>query len=191
LFVDIDCGVFALTPIASAEKQYAGDFEEFKKSVNTLGIQVRNAMRQIGRNTAALVASAEQLNQLSQQMTANADETGRIGASVQITGGWEGAVHLDSSLTLARMATARFVGTEPEQLSIDQVRDAMSELANMSAVMIKNLLPGPSYLPLPLVADGAEYNFTICKSNAESEVKFECEGEQFAVSRLRRKYGPS
>ncbi len=59
----------------TAEKQYAGDFEEFKKSVNTLGIQVRNAMQQIGRNTAALVASAEQLNQLSQQMTANADET--------------------------------------------------------------------------------------------------------------------
>lgn len=59
----------------TAEKQYAGDFEQFKKSVNTLGIQVRNAMQQIGRNTAALVASAEQLNQLSQQMTANADET--------------------------------------------------------------------------------------------------------------------
>jgi methyl-accepting chemotaxis protein len=59
----------------TADKQYAGDFEQFKKSVNTLGIQVRNAMQQIGRNTAALVASAEQLNQLSQQMTANADET--------------------------------------------------------------------------------------------------------------------
>jgi methyl-accepting chemotaxis protein len=59
----------------TADKQYAGDFEEFKKSVNTLGIQVRNAMQQIGRNTAGLVASAEQLNQLSQQMTANADET--------------------------------------------------------------------------------------------------------------------
>ncbi len=116
---------------------------------------------------------------------------GRIGASVQITGGWEGAVRLDSSLTLARMAAARFVGTEPEQVSIDQVRDAMGELANMSAGMIKNLLPGPSYLSLPSVADGAEYNFTICKSNVESEVKFECEGEQFAVSLLRRKYGSS
>jgi methyl-accepting chemotaxis protein len=58
----------------TAEKQYAGDFEEFKKSVNTLGVQVRDAMQQIGRNTAALVASAEQLNQLSQQVTANADE---------------------------------------------------------------------------------------------------------------------
>ncbi len=59
----------------AAEKQYAGDFEEFKKSVNTLGIQVRNAMQQIGQNTQSLVAAADQLNQLSQQMTASADET--------------------------------------------------------------------------------------------------------------------
>jgi hypothetical protein len=48
-----------------------------------------------------------------------------------------------------------------------------------------------SYLSLPSVADGIEYNFTICKSNVESEVKFECEGEEFAVSLLRRKYGSS
>lgn len=114
-----------------------------------------------------------------------------IGALVQITGGWEGAVRLDSSLALARVAAARFVGSEPDQVSIDQVRDAMGELANMSAGMLKNLLPGPSYLSLPSVADGSEYNFTICKSNVESEVKFECEGERLAVSLLRRKYGPS
>jgi chemotaxis protein CheX len=115
----------------------------------------------------------------------------RIGASVQITGNWEGAVRLDSSLALARMAAARFIGSEPDKVSVDQVRDAMGELANMSAGMIKNLLPGPSYLSLPSVADGIEYNFTICKSNVESEVKFECEGEEFAVSLLRRKYGSS
>ena len=114
-----------------------------------------------------------------------------IGALVQITGGWEGAVRVDSSMALARVAAARFVATEPDQVSIDQVRDAMGELANMSAGMLKNLLPGPSYLSLPSVADGSEYNFTICKSNVESEVKFECEGETFAVSLLHRKYGPS
>ncbi len=114
-----------------------------------------------------------------------------IQASVQITGGWEGAVRLDSSMSLARVAAARFVGAEPDQVSIDQVRDAMGELANMSAGMIKNLLPGPSYLSLPSVADGAEYNFTICKTDVESEVKFDCDGERLAVSLLRRKYGTS
>lgn len=61
----------------------------------------------------------------------------------------------------------------------------------MIAGMLKNLLPGPSYLSLPSVSDGSEYNFTICKSNVESEVKFECAGETFEVSLLHRKYGPS
>lgn len=112
----------------------------------------------------------------------------RIGASVQITGGWEGAVRVDSSLALARIAAARFLGAEPDTVSMDQVRDAMGELANMSAGMIKNLLPAPSYLSLPLVADGREYSFTICKSNVESEVRFECEGEELAVAVLHRKY---
>ncbi|HLH08792.1 MAG TPA: chemotaxis protein CheX [Terriglobales bacterium] len=111
-----------------------------------------------------------------------------IGASVQITGGWEGAVRIDSSMSLARMAAARFVGSEPEQVSIEQIRDAIGELANMSAGMIKNLLPGPSYLSLPSVADGSEYNFTIRGSNLESQAQFHCEGEPLAVSLLRRKY---
>ena len=107
---------------------------------------------------------------------------------MQITGGWEGAVRLDSSLALARIAAARFLGAEPDTVSMDQIRDALGELANMSAGMIKNLLPAPSYLSLPSVADGTEYSFTICKSNVESEVRFECEGERLAVALLHRKY---
>lgn len=60
---------------ATARKQYAGDFEAFKKSLNTLGNQVRQAMQQIGSNTSALVAAAEELNKVSHQMSASADET--------------------------------------------------------------------------------------------------------------------
>lgn len=59
----------------SVSKEYAGDFERLKKSVNTLAIQVRQAMQQIGRNTTALVTSAEELNRVSQQMSSSADET--------------------------------------------------------------------------------------------------------------------
>jgi methyl-accepting chemotaxis protein len=56
-------------------KSYAGDFDSLKKSINTLAIQVRQAMQQIGQNTAALVASSEELNKVSQQMSSSADET--------------------------------------------------------------------------------------------------------------------
>jgi methyl-accepting chemotaxis protein len=60
---------------ATATKEYAGDFETFKKSLNTLAIQVRQAMQQIGRSTAALVSSAEELNKVSHTMSSSADET--------------------------------------------------------------------------------------------------------------------
>ncbi len=60
---------------STVSKEYAGDFDKLKKSVNTLSIQVRQAMQQIGRNTGALVSSAEELNRVSQQMSSSADET--------------------------------------------------------------------------------------------------------------------
>ena len=56
-------------------KDFAGDFQKLKNSVNTTAIQVRQAMQQIGRSTTALVTSAEELNRVSQQMSSSADET--------------------------------------------------------------------------------------------------------------------
>jgi chemotaxis protein CheX len=84
-----------------------------------------------------------------------------IGACVQITGAWEGAVRVDCSLNLARLATSRFLATEPEQVGIDQIRDAIGELANMSAGIVKPLLPKPCQLSLPSVADGSDYTLTV------------------------------
>jgi len=116
-----------------------------------------------------------------------ASADGRIGASVQITGGWEGAVRLDSSLALARVAAARFVGTEPEQVSIDQVRDAMGELANMSAGSVKPLLPRPCQLSLPSVADGGDYTLTVPHGEVILNTGFDFEGEPLRIAVLQRK----
>jgi len=56
-------------------ENYRGEFDKLKRSINTLAIQVRQAMQQIGRSTTALVSSAEELNKVSQQMSSSADET--------------------------------------------------------------------------------------------------------------------
>jgi methyl-accepting chemotaxis protein len=55
--------------------QYKGDFNKLKQAINTVSIQVRQAMQQIGSNTSALVMAAEELNKVSHQMSASADET--------------------------------------------------------------------------------------------------------------------
>ncbi|MGZ4787565.1 MAG: chemotaxis protein CheX [Terriglobales bacterium] len=110
-----------------------------------------------------------------------------IGACVQITGGWEGAVRVDCSKTLAQVATARFLGVGPQEVEMDQVRDAMGELANMSAGVLKPLLPPPCQLSLPTVADGSDYNFTVPHGEVVLTSTFEYEGEPMKITILQRR----
>ena len=60
---------------AEITKEYIGDFKKVADAVNTVALQVRSAIQQIGRNTQALVAAAEDLNKVSQQMGTSAEET--------------------------------------------------------------------------------------------------------------------
>jgi chemotaxis protein CheX len=114
-------------------------------------------------------------------------KSGGIGACVQITGAWEGAVRVDCSLQLARLATARFLAVEPDQVDITQIRDAMGELANMSAGSVKPLLPRPCHLSLPSVADGADYTLTVPHGELILEAGFDFQGEPMKISVLQRK----
>jgi chemotaxis protein CheX len=115
------------------------------------------------------------------------NSSGGIGACVQITGAWEGAVRVDCSLELARLATARFLAVEPEQVDITQIRDAMGELANMSAGGVKPLLPRPCQLSLPSVADGGNYTLTVPHGEVILETGFDFQGEPLRISVLQRK----
>jgi chemotaxis protein CheX len=115
------------------------------------------------------------------------DKIGGIGACVQITGAWEGAVRVDCSSSLARLATSRFLGVAPEEVQIDQMRDAMGELANMSAGSIKPLLPPPCHLSLPTVADGSDYNFTVPHGAVLLTSGFDYEGQLLKITVLQRR----
>ena len=114
--------------------------------------------------------------------------SGGIGACVQITGAWEGAVRVDCSLELARLATSRFLAVEPAEVDITQIRDAMGELANMSAGSVKPLLPSPCQLSLPSVADGADYTLTVPHGELILETGFDFRGEPMKISVLQRKH---
>jgi methyl-accepting chemotaxis protein len=61
--------------VAELTKQYPGEFDQLKQSVNTMTAQVRSTLSQIGDTTSTLAASSEQLGKVSQQMSASADET--------------------------------------------------------------------------------------------------------------------
>jgi chemotaxis protein CheX len=72
-------------------------------------------------------------------------------ASVRISGAWQGVVVVDCPEELARRTAAAMWGGQPQDQT--QIADAIGELANMIAGNVKVLLPGPSRLSLPAVAD--------------------------------------
>ena len=114
-------------------------------------------------------------------------QTSGIGACVLITGSWQGAVRVESSLQLARLATAKFLGIDPQEVQIDQIRDAMGELANMEAGSVKPLLPSPCQISLPSVADGTDYTLSVPQGEVVLRTCFEFQGEPLTITVLQRR----
>ena len=109
-----------------------------------------------------------------------------IGACVQLVGAWNGAVRLDCAIALAREAAGCFLGKEAGTTSMDEIRDTVGELANMAAGSVKALLPQPTHISLPAVADGDHYDLTVRKGRLLLQCPFACGGKSFLVSLIER-----
>jgi chemotaxis protein CheX len=114
---------------------------------------------------------------------------GYIGACVQLVGAWQGAVRVDCTLPLAQLAAAAFLGGDIKA-SIEQVRDTVGELANMAAGSLKALLPQPTHISLPSVADGNDYDLTVRNGRMLLQCPFDCRGERLLVSLIERDQQP-
>jgi chemotaxis protein CheX len=104
---------------------------------------------------------------------------------VNIDGAWRGAVLVRCPLALASLVTAAmFQGDEDPTL--EEVRDALGELANMVAGNIKALLPGPSAISLPTVAFGSQYEISVVGTGTLATVPFMSESHPLVVSVVQR-----
>jgi chemotaxis protein CheX len=108
-----------------------------------------------------------------------------VTSCVQIDGAWQGAVVLQCPLTLALTLTAAMFQADaaPE---IDEVHDALGELANMLGGNVKALLPGPSRISLPAVAVGSDYQMSVVGTNTVTSVSFTCDGHPLRVTLLQQ-----
>lgn len=84
-----------------------------------------------------------------------ADTVLPVTAFVQITGGWTGAVLFSCSAELASTVTAAMLALPAEELSQDDISDAVGEVANMVGGSVKSLMLEPADLSLPTVIFGA------------------------------------
>lgn len=81
--------------------------------------------------------------------------------TVHISGEWNGSVFVQCSLEHARVAAETMFMAEPGSLGEDEVSDALGELTNMVGGNIKSLLPEPSKLSIPSVANGENYTIRV------------------------------
>jgi chemotaxis protein CheX len=73
-------------------------------------------------------------------------------------------------------------GVEIYETMPDQVSDALGELTNIISGNIKSLLPEPSSLSLPAVAEGSDCYFRVIGTRVMQKLGFVFEGEPFQVT---------
>lgn len=72
-------------------------------------------------------------------------------ASVSVTGAWRGHIVVTCSMGAARNVAGALLGIDLEDVTPEDVSDAVGELANIIGGNVKSLMPEPSALSLPVV----------------------------------------
>lgn len=109
-----------------------------------------------------------------------------ISALVQVTGEWEGAVAVNCSEGLGRVAATTMFGIESGEVTEADIHDAMGEIANMTAGNIKGYIEGYCRLSLPTVTGGARMSISMPGSRVVSSVAYDCSGHSFSVVLVER-----
>lgn len=112
---------------------------------------------------------------------------GYVVASVQIVGELQHVVRLDLETSLVKEAASSLLGVAVDDLSVDDIRDAAGELANMTGGSIKALLPAPSSLTLPSVVLGTDYEFKVLHGDRLVEYGFESPSGKMKLSIMERR----
>ena len=75
-------------------------------------------------------------------------------AHVELSGGWDGCVHLFIHANLARTCTAFLLDISPSETTLEDMTDAIGELVNIIAGRLKLGLEEPTRISVPYVVDG-------------------------------------
>lgn len=105
----------------------------------------------------------------------------RITGCVQISGEWQGAVVIQSSEELARTFASRLWDENRDDLSEDDLRDAFAEITNMIGGNIKGQVPCPSFLSIPSVTTGQDFDFHLSGATVIRDLALDCEGETLRI----------
>lgn len=73
-------------------------------------------------------------------------------ANVCLSGVWQGVLMVECDAEAAGRLSCSLLGMEPGEASEVDIADTLGELANVIGGNLKNVLPGPTLMSLPVVA---------------------------------------
>lgn len=111
-----------------------------------------------------------------------ADSKRTVTGFVAIGGAWQGTVLLEVSDTLSHTFGGQMLGIPPDEVTEQDVADSLGELANMVGGNIKSLLPAPSHLSMPSVAEGSDYSIWAPGTDLLAQLTLRCAGEPMLIT---------
>lgn len=105
----------------------------------------------------------------------------RMTGCVQISGTWRGAVVIQTTEGFARRAASEMLDIEAENITIADMEDTLAEITNMIGGNIKSQVPSPSYLSLPSVTTGQDFNFRLTGAEVVSEMPMNSHDQPLTV----------
>jgi chemotaxis protein CheX len=106
--------------------------------------------------------------------------------TIQIAGAWNGLVLFLPTEPFVRRATSMMLGTMSSHVSMAEMEDALAELCNVLGGGVKNMLPGPSTLALPMVLHGSNYAVRLPRSRPLIRLRFSCENQPLELRVLEQ-----
>jgi chemotaxis protein CheX len=104
-----------------------------------------------------------------------------MAATIEITGAWNGTACLSCSEAAGRHAASVMFAMQDDEVSDEEISDAIGELINVVGGNIKSLLPGPTEMSLPAVHRNGHLEVTGHLELAH-EVKFSWTEEPVTVT---------
>lgn len=105
-----------------------------------------------------------------------------LSASVAVVGAWNGHLVVSCSRNGSRDVASAMLALPADELSADDIGDALGELANVLGGNVKSLLPAPSTLSLPRVGAGDDERWPGSVEVCQTVMRWR--GEPFRVSLL-------
>lgn len=106
--------------------------------------------------------------------------------SVGISGKWQGAITMRLPAGLARSAAAAMFMTDVNDTSAEEMHDALGELVNQVAGIVRPMVSDCCVLSLPTVATGDDAGLTVLGAAPLLEVPLACAGEPILVTLLKK-----